>query len=468
MSEHFAAGNWLTLHSAAVMLGLVIYAAASRGDRQRRHPSAAIAWVISLALLPYVALPVYFLFGTRKAPRKPHVPQSLAVPADRSPAGRLQALAMNLGLGPPTSCDDLNLHEDGAAALARLEEIALGARHTLDVGTFLLGRDSLGRGITQLLARRAAQGVKVRLLVDGVGLYVGGWPSLKALTRAGAEVALFVPPWASSIPGRINLRNHRKVVIADGKRLWMGGRNLACEYFAGEAEHTGESATPWIDLTFDAGGGIAGDAQAQFQADWDFARHQLPTVNAGAPQNRAGAGAKTAQLIPSGPDQSEDTLQALLVDACFSAQHRILAVTPYFVPDPTLLMALTLAAKRGVKIDLVLPRRSNHRLADIARPPAIRDMVASGASVWLVPRMVHAKAIVVDDVLALAGSANLDERSLFLNYELMVAFYAAADTRRFADWIEKVRATGSPVKATRVGMLHALAEGLLRLLVFQL
>jgi cardiolipin synthase A/B len=94
--------------------------------------------------------------------------------------------------------------------------------------------------------------------------------------------------------------------------------------------------------------------------------------------------------------------------------------------------------------------------------------VASGASVWLVPTMVHAKAVVIDDVLVLAGSANLDERSLFLNYELMVAFYGAADIRSFADWIEKVRTTASPVKATRVGMLHALAEGLLRLLVFQL
>jgi cardiolipin synthase A/B len=464
MAEHLAVGNWVTLHSAAVLLGLVIYAAASRGDRQRRHPSAAIAWVISLALLPYVALPIYFLFGTRKAPRKPHAPRTVSAPLDQSPAGRIQALAINLGLGPPTSCDNLNLHEDGAAALARLREIALGARNTLDVGTFLLGSDSFGHEIMQLLAQRAAQGVKVRLLVDGVGLYVGGWPSLKRLKRAGVEVTLFVPPWASSLPGRINLRNHRKVVIADGKLLWMGGRNLAAEYFGGRSGHS----QPWIDLTFDAGGGIAADAQAQFQADWEFARHQTPAANTAPPRDNGASAAKMAQLIPSGPDQSEDTLQALLVDACFSAQHRILAVTPYFVPDPTLLMALTLAAKRGVKVDLILPSRSNHRLADIARPPAIRDMVASGASVWLVPRMVHAKAIVIDDVLALAGSANLDERSLFLNYELMVAFYAGADIRRFADWIENVRATGSPVKATRVGMMHALAEGLLRLLVFQL
>ncbi len=121
------------------------------------------------------------------------------------------------------------------------------------------------------------------------------------------------------------------------------------------------------------------------------------------------------------------------------ARRRILAATPYFIPDATLLIALTLAARRGVAVDLVLPRRSNHRLADIARHRPLRDLAAAGARVWSVPRMMHAKAVVIDDQLALAGSANLDLRSLFLNYELMVAFYEPADVRRFAAWIDGER-----------------------------
>ena len=114
------------------------------------------------------------------------------------------------------------------------------------------------------------------------------------------------------------------------------------------------------------------------------------------------------------------------------ARERILAVTPYFVPDATLLMALTLAARRGVAVDLVLPARSNHRLADVARNRPLRDLARAGARIWLTSHMVHAKAIVIDDGFALAGSANLDARSLFLNYELMVAFYRPADVAEFA------------------------------------
>ena len=121
------------------------------------------------------------------------------------------------------------------------------------------------------------------------------------------------------------------------------------------------------------------------------------------------------------------------------AQRRILAVTPYFIPDATLLMALTLAARRGVQVDLVLPRRSNHRLADVARHRPLRDLAAAGARLWFTPFMLHAKVVVIDEQLALAGSANLDLRSLFLNYELMVAFYEPADVVRFAAWIERER-----------------------------
>ncbi len=145
-----------------------------------------------------------------------------------------------------------------------------------------------------------------------------------------------------------------------------------------------------------------------------------------------------------------------------------LALTPYFVPDATLLMALTLAARRGIALDLVLPRRSNHRLADMARPAALREMSAAGARVWLAEAMLHAKAVVIDGELALAGSANLDERSLFLNYELMIAFFRPADVQRFARWIEQQRAAATPYQARDPRAMQELGEGLIRWLAFQL
>jgi cardiolipin synthase len=175
-----------------------------------------------------------------------------------------------------------------------------------------------------------------------------------------------------------------------------------------------------------------------------------------------------AQVIASGPDQADDTVHDLLVTACFKAQSRILAVTPYFVPGNVLEMAMTLAARRGVSVDLILPRRSNHRMADFARHRALRDIAEAGGRVWLVPYMIHAKGVVVDDSLALSGSANLDGRSLFLNYEMMVAFYAAADVRRFAGFIDRHREAAKAYVARQPGIFRDLAEGLVLWLAFQL
>jgi len=309
--------------------------------------------------------------------------------------------------------------------------------------------------------------VRVRLLIDGIGVYLGGRPDLKRLSAAGVQVARFVSPLRSPLPGRTNLRNHRKMVIADGERLWAGGRNLAAEYFMGDPASKPRK-TPWIDLSFDFRGELAGQAQQRFDQDWLFAtqtsrRDAFPPV-ATAPVCRLTG----AQLVASGPDQADDTVYSLLVCSCFTAQKRILAVTPYFVPDATLLMALTLAARRGIAVDLLLPHRSNHRLADMARPAALRDMAAAGARIWLMPEMIHAKAIIIDDELALAGSANLDERSLFLNYELMIAFFEPADVQRFARWIEQQRAGAALYQARLPGAMREIAEGMIRWLTFQL
>ena len=460
----------LTLHGLLAMLGLAVYVIASHARRQRRHPSAAIAWVISLALMPYLALPLYLLFGSRKVPRDPLARALPAPPFNGHPCGtpaaRLQHLAAAMGLPPAASCEQLAVHQDGQDALQALRAVIEGADATLDLCTFLLGRDALGRDIMALLMRQARRGVRVRLLIDGIGVYLGGHPSLKPLAAAGVQVALFVSPLRSPLPGRTNLRNHRKMVIADGQRLWAGGRNLAAEYFAGDPASR-PPKTPWIDLSFDLRGDLVRQARQRFEQDWAFAtqtRWLAPPLSEPAPPRSEAQ----AQLIASGPDQADDTLYSLLITSCFTAQARILAVTPYFVPDATLLMALTLAARRGIAVDLLLPRRSNHRLADMARPAALRELAAAGARVWLLDTMIHAKAVVIDDSLALAGSANLDERSLFLNYELMVAFFAPADVARFAQWITHQRAGAARHQPPPPSAMREFAEGLIRWLAFQL
>ncbi len=470
-TEAFAL-HWVTLHGLVVMLGLVIYIIASHTLHQRRHPSAAIAWVVGLVLLPYIALPLYIVFGTRKVANSRQVARLRAYAArtagnpSASMAGP-QQLAAAMALPGVSSYEQLNIHENGAQALQALRAIIDSATRTLDLCTYIFGRDGLGDEITQSLRRRVREGLQVRLLVDGIGAYLGGIPDFKKLSAAGVRTALFVPPWRSSLQGRTNLRNHRKMVIADGNWLWCGGRNLAIHYFE-DGSISARKTTPWVDLSFDLRGALALQAQQQFAQDWAFAT-QEPRSEAALPvEAKPQVRTSKAQLIASGPDQVDDTVYTLLVSGFFTSRKRILAVTPYFVPNSTLLMSLSLAARRGVVVDLVMPEKSNHLLADMARHRALRDLAAAGARVWLLPRMIHAKAVVIDDELALAGSANLDERSLFLNYELMVAFYDPTDIQRFARWIERQRDAATVYRAQPPGLVRDVAEGLLLWLAFQL
>jgi cardiolipin synthase len=178
-------------------------------------------------------------------------------------------------------------------------------------------------------------------------------------------------------------------------------------------------------LSFDLSGPLVQQALALFERDWAFANTERAPQEMPPEEGVDTAPAHGAQLVASGPDQVDDTVYALLLTAAYQARRRIALVTPYFVPDSALLMALCLAARRGVLVELLIPARSNHRLSDIARGRALRALAQAGARVWLAPQMLHAKLAVIDDQLALAGSANIDSRNLFLNYELMVAFHRA-------------------------------------------
>jgi cardiolipin synthase len=321
----------------------------------------------------------------------------------------------------------------------------------------------------QGMIERARCGVSVRLLIDGVGAIQLPRSCFAALRSGGVQTAIFSPLLARKTQGPRNLRNHRKMAIADGARLWAGGRNLAAEYFVGS-----KAAPPWRDLTFDLQGPVASAAAAQFDADWIAAggrpaRHQhLATAAADLAAQVPARAMSRAQFLPSGPDQAEDTVQALLIDACFQASSRMLAVTPYFVPDASLETAMRLAARRGVQIDLVIPAISNHRLADFARNRALRSLSQAGVNVHLLPYMSHAKAVVFDDSLALSGSVNLDSRSLLLNYECAVVFYGDDEINWLATWIAGLIPATSPFDSSPAGLVRDLCEGLLLTVAYQL
>ena len=306
------------------------------------------------------------------------------------------------------------------------------------------------------------------LLGRGSHKYPNRKEMLASMTGGGIEWHEMMP--IATVGGKWRcpaLRNHRKLVLADGQRLWSGGRNLASEYFV---DRPGQPA--WIDLSYEVQGLLAAQAQAQFNTDWRVA-HGLALRKARRPHGTPGlhqqpVGGPLAQWLPSGPDHADDTVHALLLAAAYHAQRRIVAVTPYFVPDDALLDAWCLACRRGVRVSLLVPARSNHRLADIARERALRQLAAAGAQVWLAPAMVHAKAVLIDDDLALAGSLNLDARSLFLNYEAMAAFYGEQELRWLSQWCARLIATARPYHARQPSWARDIVEGVVRSVGFQL
>lgn len=472
-------------HVAFMAAGLLTYLVVTRVRRQRRHPYAALAWVMGIAAFPYLGLPLFLVFGTRKVVRP-------ATPRQPAPAGPWAALAplwatrllAALGVAGARPQAVVRFESDGEAALAQLQRVIGSARHTLDLCTYVLGDDEVGAAVAAALADRARAGVRVRLLIDSIGSLKSAHSHDAMLKNAGVRTRLFMPALGRPGRGRVNLRNHRKLLIADGEVVWSGGRNLANEYFIGRV---GEP--PWLDLSFAAEGALAAQAQALFDGDWRIARGARQALRLGyaerfarqqaleqpsdaadyaaAPSTDA-TSTSLAQWVPSGPDFHEDVLHALLVSAAFHAEERLLLATPYYVPDEAVQEALVLAAKRGLQITLLLPRRSNHRLADWARGRAVRELVEAGVDVRLLPAMLHAKAVVVDDVLALCGSANLDSRSLFINYEAMAAFYGRAEIDWLADWINAHAAQAEPASAKPPSWLRDIGEGIVATLAFQL
>ena len=459
----------ITVHSLAIVLSLLTYVLTTRAERERRPPSIAIAWVLGLIAMPYIALPMYLLFGRRKLKRKA-APQSGICPDTKHWADHL---IESFGL-PAAAPAQVRMHQNGVEARAALFELMSSAHDRLDICTFILGDDAFGKEATAAMMACAARGVRVRFLLDGVCAIQLPKSWFARLRAAGVQTAVFSPLLARTTPGPRNLRNHRKWAVADATTLWAGGRNLAAEYFCGD-----ENVPPWLDLSFDLQGPVAASAAAQFEADWAAAGGDAPRdgrsvggqLAAGHPAHTepvGGMAAARAQFLPSGPDQSEDTVYALLVDACFHATHRILAVTPYFLPDAVLEAALRLAARRGVKIDLVIPAKSNHRLADFARNRSLRSLAEAGVSIHLLHTMNHAKAAVFDLSIALCGSPNLDSRSLLLNYESAVVFYGAQEIEWLARWIEQLFADAHAFDHRAPGLWRDLCEGLLLTIAYQL
>jgi len=401
---------WFSLHHA---IGVVTFALtivfSAKVLRRRRPAGTSAAWLLGIVLVPYVAIPFFLALGDRKLRT-----------ASQKPGLRLAAAPTQAA--PPVDVVWLDRPE---LALERLLDEIRGASRAIHISTFLLGHDEVGRRIVAALTGRARDGLEVCLLLDGLFASGTSRRALGELRAAGGRVVVFLPllhlPWR----GRTNVRNHRKLAVFDDVRVIVGGLNLSDDYL-GQTPR----ADRWRDLSILVTGEPAVALSRLFRADWAFARGgPLAAIEAPAfePIN--------IEVIPTGPDCSEDTWHDTVLQLVFDARRRISIATPYFAPDESLLQALAIAARRGVEVTIVVPARSNHWLADRVAGQMLRDLAAAGVHVARYrPAMMHAKCLLVDDAIAAVGSANFNARSLFLDFEVTVVLHGEAHNRRMAQW----------------------------------
>jgi len=344
---------------------------------------------------------------------------------------------MASGAASPVAGNAMELLTTGESAFAALEEHIRAARQSIHITTFILGNDDTGRRIVKLLVERARAGVKVRLLLDSVGCMFVSRRFVLPIKKAGGEIVWFMPVLPFTSRGSANLRNHRKIAIFDQCTAIIGGHNLARDYMG---------PIPLRKRFADFGAVIHGPAAALlnevFIADWSFAsRHSADSLHAEIDVDSVlrPRGETEIQVVASGPDVPGDPLYEGILAMIQEAKESLWIVTPYFLPDEVLLRSLMVKAHAGCAITLIVPARSNHPITDLARRHYVRELRRAGAKVWLyLPGMMHSKAMIVDNRIALFGSANFDPRSLFVNFEVGVVVHSANDVLAIKEWAETI------------------------------
>ncbi|MGN6137029.1 MAG: cardiolipin synthase [Aureliella sp.] len=460
----------------AVIDFCVSFLAAAHVVLHKRSARAAVGWMGVIWLAPFLGTSLYLLLGInrierhakRKRPSTTVELEPCVVPiADEHSVANpnlrdLMRLAGTISGLPLTAGNSVQTLVDGDEAYPAMLAAIDQATQSVTLATYIFDRDRVGLQFVAALGRAVSRGVRVRVLIDNVGASYRFPTVLGPLRRAHVPVAFFLPtllPWRLQYS---NLRNHRKVLIVDGRIAFTGGMNIRQGH-----EVKIPSRGPVRDLHFRIVGPVVGQLQEIFAVDWRFTTDELlsgPEWFACAEDS----GAVAARCIADGPDESLDRTRKLLHGAISVARKSIAIVTPYFLPDDALITALNIAAMRGVTVDIFVPERGNLRFVQWAATSQYWQVLEHGCRLWLTPPPFdHTKIMLVDEEWALVGSTNWDPRSLRLNFELNVELYSIQCGAQLAKLIESRRQAGRRLTLADVNsrpLLIQLRDGVARLL----
>lgn len=407
--------------SMAVTLHVVLH---------KQDTRSAVGWLGLAWLAPLVGAVLYVMLGVNRIERRAF---RLRLGQDRRPAlegpiphpveggGRpLSDFVERVSGRRPIGGNTASLLEDGDQGFPAMLAAIDGANHRVSLGTYIFDVDRSGRAFIEALARARGRGVSVRVLIDGLGARYS-WPTaIDRLRAVGVPTGVFLwslKPWETPY---LNLRNHRKLLVVDGAVAFVGGLNIR------DAHVVARARRPARDLVVRVEGPAACAVEEVFAVDWRMATGEVFAAMEEAPA----AGGEAVTVLPDGPDEDFAVARWTLVGALACASTEVLILTPYFLPGPDVLRALETAALRGVRVSIAIPERSNLPWVDWAARVELPGLIRRGVDVRIAPAPFdHSKLMVVDGRWALLGSANWDERSLRLNFELNLAVSEGAFAR---------------------------------------
>jgi cardiolipin synthase len=421
----------------AVLSLLHIVAAASvtvDAVLRKRHVPSIIGWVGLAWLAPIAGALLYLAFGINRIRRTgvalglreawdgaaPHAPAAAddALAAAHPDLDGLIRLGRRITGVPLTGGNRVEPLVDGDQAYPAMLRAIEGARKSITLATYIFDHDAVGRTFLQALAGARQRGVAVRVLIDDVGARYARPNMVGRLRRAAVPAAAFLPTRVPRLFRYANLRNHRKIMVVDGRLGFAGGMNIRAGHWLARAP-----SHPVHCLHFEIEGPVVDDMQRTFATDWAFATGEQLLGDLWFDAGRD-CGPVAARGIPDGPDHHLDHTLQMILGALAVARRRVRIVTPYFLPDSVVLAALKVTAMRGVDVDIVLPARSNIPLMDWAMQPQFAELLEGGCRAWLLPPPFdHTKIFRVDADWSLIGSTNWDARSLRLNFEYNLECY---------------------------------------------
>jgi cardiolipin synthase len=428
----------------------------------KRDPRSSMGWIAVILIFPLMGPFLYFLFGINRVHTRARKLARESLIQDNSRAvlledagelfftkisflseySELVKISRSISKGPLLGGNQIHALHNGEEAYPSMIEAIKEAKHSVYLSTYIFETNQTGRLFIDALAQAKERGGDVRVIIDGVGQYYSFPTAGRLLKKRGVHITRFLPPRLIPPAIHINLRNHRKILTVDGRIGFVGGMNIGDRHLAGNLSNPSRV----VDMHFRLKGPVVTRIEDVFLEDWRFCAGDSHPERPATPPNCISEDGALCRVIIDGPNEDFDKFAQILMGVVSSAKHRIWIMTPYFLPSRELIAAMRTASLRGVDVRIILPKKNNLPFVHWATRNLLWELLERKVRIYYQPPpFVHTKLLIMDDYYVHMGSANIDPRSLRLNFELTIEVYDKALAETLASHFEKTRERSTEV-----------------------